>query len=141
MPGAFLTGNYRVRAISPALREVYRLCNRVSENIEIRRHALKLRYWPENNPKTTEGPLLDLNWSWVRSLPRLRVGELRIGDTIAGNDNLRAIFFVGDAKIRKPLPIIWILRVMQKSRQDFSKNDISIFRARRTLVLKRFYDS
>lgn len=141
MPGEHLTGNYRVRAIRPALAEVFGLCNRMSENIEIRRHALKLRYWPEKNPRTAGGMLLDLDWSWVRSLPGLRVGELRIDDTIAGKDNLRVIFFVADARVRKRLPIIWVLRVMQKGRQDFSKNDLRVFRARRTLVLERFYDS
>jgi hypothetical protein len=141
MPGDSLTGNYRVRAISPALSEVYRLCNRMSENIAIRRHALKLRYWPQRNPELPDGMLLDLNWSWVKSLPGLNVGELRIDDVIAGKDNLRAIFFVGDPKVCKPLPVIWILRVMQKSRQDFTKNDLRVFRARRTLVLERFYNS
>jgi len=141
MPGEALAGNYRVRALGSALTEVRRLCDRMSENIEIRRHALKLRYWPERNPATEEGMLLDLDWSWVKSLPNLRIGELRIGDTIAGQDNLRIIFFVGDPKVCDPLPMIWVLRVMQKRRQDFSKNDLRVFRARRTLVLERFYGS
>jgi hypothetical protein len=139
MPGDFLTGNYRVRAIWPALAEVNRLCDRMSEKIELRRHALKLRYWPERNPESEEGNLLDLNWSWVQSLRGLHVGELRVDDRIAGMDNLRIIFFVGDSKVQKPLPMIWVLRVMQKKRQDFSRNDLRVFRARRTLVLERFY--
>ena len=139
MVGEYLEGRYRVRAISPALNEVWRLCNRMKENAEIRRHALKLRFWPDNHPTTDSGEVLDLNWSWVRSLPGANVGELRIQDAIAGNDNLRIIFFVGDPKIKKPLPMIWILRVMQKGRDDFSRHDISIFKARKALVVERFY--
>jgi hypothetical protein len=139
MPGEFLTGNYRVRAIRPALVEVSRLCNRTRENIEIRRHALKLRFWPERSPEDDAGILLDLDWSWVKSLPGLKVGELRIHDTIAGCDNLRVIFFVGGSRARDRLPTIWVLRVMQKKRQSFSKNDLRIFKARRLLVQERFY--
>jgi hypothetical protein len=139
MAGEHLTGKYRVRSIHPALGEAYKLCNKWSENAEIRRHSLKLRYWPENHPMDDSGKILDLDWQWIKSMPRMNVGELRIDDVIAGNDNLRIIFFVGDSKIRKPLPMIWILRVMQKSRDDFSPHDISIFKARRLLVLERFY--
>ncbi len=139
MVGEFLTGQYRVRAIRPAIVDVSRLCRRVRDNIAIRRHALKLRYWPEKHPENDAGTLLDLNWSWIKTLQGMNVGELRIDDTIAGNDNLRLIFFVGDSKIREPLPMIWILRAMQKKRQSFSKNDIRIFKARRLLVQQRFY--
>lgn len=134
-----LTGRYRVRAIRPAFQDVRRLCKRTRDQLEVRRHALKLRYWPEKNPTDSNGRVLDLDWSWVRSLESLKVGELRIDDAISGNDNLRIIFFEGSAVIRAPLPLMWILRVMQKKRDDFSKHDLSIFKARRILVLERFY--
>jgi hypothetical protein len=140
MVGEFLTGNFRVRAIRPAFGDVFKLCNKWSENAEIRRHSLKLRYWPSNHPEDESGKIIDLDWSWIKSMPGLNVGELRIRDDIAGNDNLRIIFFVGDAEVREPLPVIWILRVMQKSRDDFSKHDIATFRARRLLVVERFYN-
>jgi hypothetical protein len=65
-------------------------------------------------------------------------GELRIGDVIGGNDNLQVIFYVGNAGIRDPLPMIWILRVFRKKRDDFSRNDLAIIRARRLLVIERF---
>ena len=103
-----MTGNFRVRALMPAIQEVSRICDRVSENIEIRRHALKLRYWPENHPEDESGIVIDLDWSWIRSMPGMKVGELRIQDTIAGCDNLRIIFYVGDQNVRKPLPMIWV---------------------------------
>lgn len=139
MVGEHLTGNYHVRAIRPALQEAGRLCNRMRENMEIRRHALKLRYWPEQHPQDDSGQLLDLDWSWIRSMPGMDVGELRVRDHIAGHDNLRLIFFVGGPFASHPMPIIWILRVMQKDRDDFSRHDIAIFKARRTLVVERFY--
>jgi hypothetical protein len=82
---------------------------------------------------------MDLDWSWIRALPGLKVGELRIWDSIGGNDNLRIIFFVGEAPAEAQWRIIWILRVMQKKRDDFSGNELSIFRARRALVMERFY--
>jgi len=141
MAGEHLTGSFRVRALRPALGEVFRLCDRWSENAEIRRHALKLRYWPENYPEDESGTIVDLNWSWIRSMPGMRVGELRVDDVVAGNDNLRIIFYVGDTDTLEPLRMIWILRVMQKRRQDFSRHDISIFKARRTLVMERFYNA
>jgi hypothetical protein len=141
MVGEHLTGSFRVRALRPALGEVFRLCDRWSENAEIRRHALKLRYWPEKCAEDESGVVVDLDWSWIKALPGMHVGELRIDDVIAGNDNLRIIFYVGEAALAQPLRMIWILRVMQKKRQDFSRYDISIFKARRTLVMERFYNA
>lgn len=139
MVGEFLKGNFRVRAIRPAFSDVYRLCDNWSENAEIRRHSLKLRYWPDNHPEDESGQLLDLDWSWIKSMPGMDVGELRVHDTIGGNDNLRIIFYVGDKKICEPLPMIWVIRVIQKARDDFSKHDITTFKARRLLVIERFY--
>jgi hypothetical protein len=133
-----LTGHFRVRALRSAFDDVRKLCPRIADRMEVRRHALKLRYWPEHHPTDDAGKVLDLDWEWVRALPGLRVGELRISDVIGGNDNLRAIFYVGSGEIREPLPMIWILRVLQKKRDDFSMNDIAIFRARRGLVIERF---
>ena len=133
-----LTGNYRVRVFKPAFDEVQKLCPRIKDRMVLRRHALKLRYWPQSHPTDDAGRILDLDWSWIRSLPGLRVGELRIDDVIGGNDNLRIIFYVGSSEIREPLPMIWVLRAMQKKREEFTTNDISIFRARRALVIERF---
>lgn len=81
--------------------------------------------------------MLDLDWSWVRSLPGKNIGELRIGDTIAGHDNLRVIFFVPPEKTKPPM--IWVLAAFQKKRDDFTKAQIDTFAFRRVLVLERFY--
>lgn len=134
-----LSGNWRVRIFRPAFDEVRKLCGGTKSCIELRRHVLKLRYWPGNLPVDESGTLIDLNWSWIKSLPGLQTGELRIDDEISGNDNLRAIFFVGDSSVKDPLPMIWVLTVFQKKRDDFSSHQISIFRSRRQLVLERFY--
>lgn len=134
-----LTGSFRVRAIRPAFDDVARLCSKVADRMEIRRHALKLRYWPTPNPTDESGQLLDLDWCWVRALKGSDIGELRTSDAIGGNDNLRLIFLRGDETVRAPMPLIWVLRVMQKKRDDFSKHDLTTFKARRTLVLERFY--
>lgn len=134
-----LTGSRRVRAIRPAFDDVGRLCKRTRDRIAIRRHALKLRYWPEKHPTDESGKVLDLNWSWVRALRELNIGELRLDDTIGGHDNLRVIFFEGDKAVREPLPMVWVLQVMQKKRDDFTKHNLDTFKARRTLVMQRFY--
>lgn len=139
MDGEGLTGSYRVRVFRPVFDEIRKLCGHTRDGMEIRRHLLKLRYWPENNPVDDHGTVLDLDWSWIRALPNLKVGELRIHDTIAGNDNLRAAFLVGDPNVREQLPMIWILAVLQKKRDDFTSAQIAVFRARRLLVHERFY--
>jgi hypothetical protein len=138
--GDSLSGNFFVRAFRPAFDDVHRLFNRTRDKIEVRRHALKLRYWPESLTTESSGQVIDLDWSWIRSLDGLKVGELRVHDTIGGQDNLRIIFFVGPPSDRLPMRCIWILAVIQKGRQDFSTNQIRIFKGRRSIVCKRFYE-
>jgi len=140
MDGSGLTGSFRVRMIHPAFDEVRKLCRKTRDGMTVRRHLLKLRYRPENHPTDDRGTVVDLDWSWIRALPHLDVGELRIHDTISGHDNLRAIFFIGDRNFREPLPMIWVLNVMQKKRDDFTTHQLRVFRARRLLVLERFYN-
>jgi hypothetical protein len=134
-----LAGSRFVRAIRPAFGDVHHLLKRTRDKIEVRKHALKLRYWPDSIATEPSGQVVDLDWSWIRSLPELKIGELRVHDTIGGQDNLRIIFFVGPPNDRLPMPCIWILSVIQKGRDDFSTNQIRVFKARRTLVCERFY--
>jgi hypothetical protein len=135
-----LAGNFHVRVFRPAFADVNSLFNRTRDKVEVRRHALKLRYWPESLTTEPSGQVADLDWSWIRGLDNQKVGELRIHDTIGGNDNLRIIFYVGPACDRLPLRCIWVLGVLQKKRQDFTTNQLRIFRVRRLLVRQRFYD-
>lgn len=137
LPGQ-LTGNYFVRAIRPAFHDAHSLFKSARERAVLRRHSLKLRFWPERHPVDDNGTLMDLNWSWIQACKPNRIGELRIDDRIGDCDNLRVIFF--DPDIREPLPTLWVLAVMQKKSQSFSSKNLATFKLRRRLVLERFYN-
>lgn len=135
-----LTGSYWVRVVLPAVYDAQRLLPRTRDRMILRRHALKLRYWPTPRPTDERGQVLDLDWCWVRALPGAKVGELRIDDALGDHDNLRLIFWASDEKRKEdPMPCIWVLAAMQKRRNDFSTANIRTFRARRELVRVRFY--
>lgn len=136
LPG-HLTGNFHVRALRSAFQDARHWLPRTSDRMELRRHALKLRFWPEKHPVDAAGVLQDLDWCWIAALRGQHVGELRINDTIGGHKNLRVIFF--DPQVREPLPILWLISVFQKKRNDFTSAQISGFELRRDLVLARFY--
>ncbi len=138
LPGN-LTGTFLVRALRSAFQDVDRLMNRTRDQATLRRHALKLRYWPDKHPQGESGVLMDLDWSWIESCKPRRIGELRIHETICGCDNLRIIFF--DPAVRIPLPMIWVLAVMQKKSNHFSKANTTTFEVRRQIVLERFYNT
>ena len=53
-----LTGNRRVIALSAARHDAYRLMGGAREMEELRRQALKLRFWPENHPADEHGPVV-----------------------------------------------------------------------------------
>ena len=136
LPGN-LTGKFLVRTGRWAFQEAHKWLPRTRDRAELRRHALKLRFWPGGAAEQTGGQVLDLDWSWVKSLPGKRIGELRIHDTLGGCDNLRVIFFVPQVVIE--LPMIWILSVFQKKRDDFTVPQLKNFELRRMLILERFY--
>jgi hypothetical protein len=138
LPGN-LTGSYHVRALRPAFHDAHKWLPKSKDRAELRRHSLKLRFWPEKSPKDERGQLLDLDWSWIKALGGYRIGELRVHDTIGGCDNLRVIFFDPDNK--KPHPTIWVLAVFQKKRDDFTKAQLDNFKLRRQLVIERFYQN
>jgi len=134
-----LTGAFHVRVLRPALHDAHRIMPRMKDRAILRRHALKLRYWPVPRPEDESGLVLDLNWGWIRSLPGKKVGELRVGDTLGGNDNLRVIFF--NPERSEPLPALWVIAVLQKRRDDFTRFQIRNFANRRQMVLSRFYET
>ena len=137
---ANLSGNYLVRAGRWAFQEARKWLPRAKDRGELRRHALKLRFWPSGDLEGESGQVFDLDWSWVKALPGQRVGELRVHDRIGDCDNLRIIFF-DPKQPTEPLPMIWILSVFQKKRDDFTRAQILNFQARRKLVLERFYEN
>lgn len=134
-----LTGNFFVRRLDSAIAEVNRDFRSVRDRIEIRRQALKLRYWPAPATEDASGRLIDLDWSYIRALHDLKIGELRIHRPVGGHANIRIIFFVGPPNARLPKPCIWILSVFAKKRDDFTTKQIEIFHARREIVLARYY--
>lgn len=137
--GHGLTGTHRVRVFRPAFGDAHRWFPKASDRAELRSHSLKLRYWPEKNKLSDDGQLCDLDWCWVQACKGLDIGELRIDDTIGGHDNIRILFYRGDPGIKKPLPIIWILYVLQKKNNAFTKQQIEVMKSRRILVIERFY--
>ncbi len=139
--GSQLSGSYWVRCLKSSLQDAHRLFpHRIRDRFKLRRQALKLRYWPTQDPTDEGGHLLDLDWSWIEAARGLRIGELRIRDKIGDHDNLRIIFWVPNRQLEtEPLPVIWILSVMQKKRNDFTTQNISVFKARRRLVMIRHY--
>lgn len=134
-----LEGSYRVRVFRPAWSDVQHWFPRTRDKIEVRSHALKLRFWPEATPTTDQGTILDVDWCWIKALRAHDIGELRIADTIGGFNNIRIVFFRGDPNVRRPLPIIWILAVMQKKRDEWTAANLKTFRGRQILVRERYY--
>lgn len=135
-----LTGSHWVRLLGAAAQDAKILWPATRHRMEVRRNALKLRFWPEQHPMDDSGTVLDLDWEWIRALKGKRVGELRIHDRIGGIDNIRLIFFVGDiVRPSDPMKAIWILAAKAKKRDDFTAADIRTFDARRTIVMQRFY--
>ena len=110
LPGS-MTGTYYVRAVRPAFQDAKKCLPKMSDRAELRRQVLKLRFWGADGGIQEDGIVVDLNWSWVRARRDLRIGELRIDDTIGGNNNLRVITWHHMAPARldgtKLGPIIW----------------------------------
>jgi hypothetical protein len=137
---ANLTGRYLIRAGRWAFQEAHKWLPRAKDRAELRRHALKLRFWPTGKSDEDGGQILDLDWSWIRALKGQRIGELRIHDKLGDCDNLRIIFFEPGIPT-SPLPTLWILSVFQKKRDEFTRAQISNFQLRSRLILERFYEN
>lgn len=134
-----LTGSYRVRVFGAALRGAQKTWPRAKDRMIVRRHALKLRYWPAKNPTDDSGEILDLDWSWIKALKGTNIGELRIHDTIGGQDNIRIVFYVPETKPSDgEMPVLWVLEAFQKKRDDFTKPQLKVFEFRRSLIVARF---
>jgi len=136
LPGR-MTGSHRVRALREAFQDAHHWLPKARPRGQLRRHSLKLRFWPDRHPEDDNGVIVDLNWSWIKALAGKKVGELRIDDIIGGRDNLRVIFF--DPQRSSSVSVIWILAILQKKRDDFTHAQISNFKLRRQIVLERFY--
>lgn len=108
----------------------WKLCGyRARDYHALRRHALKLRHFPNCG-----------DWDWIKSAKGHYIGELRIDEVIANYNNLRVIFFKTNKTLPgEPLPRIWTLTVFQKKSQDFSAKEVDAFCAMKTIIAIRHY--
>lgn len=128
-----IVGNYYIVPTAGACVRGWKVAQQsVRDYQRIRTHALKLAFWPDH---------ADLDWDWIKSLESKRIGELRIDEIIAGNDNLRVIFFKANKRLPgESLLRIWTLTVFQKKRNDFSSKELAAFRTMRDIVVARHYE-
>lgn len=135
-----LFGEFHVTPISSALKDAESLLPKFKDYQELRRHPLKLAFWPTG--KSISGKVEDLDWEELIGMEQPRANELRIDDEIGGQNNLRIIFYLFEKKIILPgdvLPRLWIVSVLQKKTQRFSKNDFDTFSSRIKIVRIRNY--
>jgi hypothetical protein len=136
-----LFGHYHVTPTHTAMKEAYDLFRNYGDYQEARKHALKLAFWPIEHAEHS-GKVIDLDWDEIIAMPAPRASELRIDDVIGGHDNLRIIFYAFDKKIVLPgdvMPRLFTIGVMQKKTKRFSNNDVRTFRARVTIIRRRYY--
>jgi hypothetical protein len=139
-----LAGVNFVRASRHGLQLARRLWPVTGDRFEIRRHALKLRFWDERHLHHP-GMLMDLTYESIKGLSGLGIYELRIDDTIGGLSNIRIVFFDPPSDWRpvlaeaRPRRIVWILEAMPKRRDAWTAHDLQRFRAARLLLQKRCY--
>jgi hypothetical protein len=136
-----LFGRFHVTPTSTAMKEAHDLFPRYGDYQEARKHALKLAFWPADVAEHS-GKVIDLDWEEIIAMPSPRAYELRIDDVIGGHDNLRIIFYAFEKSIvleGDTLPRLYTIGVMQKKTRRFSNNDLRTFRAKVTIIRRRFY--
>ena len=140
-----LSGTHHVRALRSALQKAKRTWTVVGDRMEVRRQALKLRFWGERHTIGSDLGLLDLSYESIKSMQGSGVYELRLDDEIGGIANIRVIFLeppAGWAPLhRMDLPVLWVLEAMPKRRDGWTKFDLDRFRAGRSIVKERFYET
>lgn len=135
-----LTGSHLVRVLRSGLQSAKHFWPKVGDRMEVRSNALKLRHWGSR-----EGVgVMDLEYETIKALAGLGVYELKIDDEIGGHRNIRIIFFEAPEAWRTnrpyPMPVLWVVEVLFKKRQNWTTNDVERFLAKRGIVKERFYD-
>ncbi|WP_162665911.1 hypothetical protein [Gemmata massiliana] len=139
-----VTGCNFVRFTRHGLQSIRAYWNKLGDKFEVRRQALKLRYWDERHEHGA-GLLFDHTYESIKALAGLGIYELRLDDQIGGQSNIRVVFFdppgswVPLTMEEKPLRVIWVLEALPKRRNEWTTNDLTRFRASRLLIRKRFY--
>jgi len=87
-----LRGNYFVVPTATAIKQAWKLCDgSVREYQILKRHGLKLMWWPAGMEGGEAGA--DIDWDWIKTLESKRIGELRVDEHVNGCNNVRIIFF------------------------------------------------
>jgi hypothetical protein len=139
-----LTGTNFVRFTRHGLKAIRGNWAKIGDCFEVRRQALKLRFWDERHLHPP-GMLFDQSYESIKSLPSLGVYELRLDEAIGGQSNIRIVFFDPPTNWEpipvevRPLRTIWVLEALPKRRNDWTANDITRFLNSRLLVRRRFF--
>lgn len=139
-----ISGCNFVRFTRHGLQSIRNCWDKIGDRFEVRRQALKLRFWDERH---THGPglLFDHSYENIKALQGLGVYELRLDDEIGGQKNIRVVLFDPPSNWEpqvnnvKPLRVVWVLEALPKRRNDWTTNEITRFRGSRLLIQKRFY--
>lgn len=138
------TGVNFVRCTRHGLQVARKTWPNTADRFEVRRQALKLRFWDERHLHPA-GMLFDLTYESIKALSGLGIYEVRLDDDIGGQSNIRLVFFDPPrdwhplATEARPLRIVWVLEALSKRRNDWTQNDLTRFRAARLLIARRFY--
>jgi hypothetical protein len=139
-----ITGTHFVRALRSAFQSAKYYWPKAKDRMEVRRQALKLRFWGIRAEADGNEMVLDVSYESIKALQGAGVYELRLEDEIGGVRNVRIIFFVPPEKwkptAKMPLPTIWLLEAVAKKRNDWTTNDINRFRAKRQMIKERFFE-
>lgn len=140
-----ITGTNFVRFTRHGLQSIRGYWSQIGDRFEVRRQALKLRFWDERR-EHGPGLLFDHSYESIKALSGLGVYELRLDDPIGGQSNIRVVFFdppsswVPLSSEWRPLRTLWVLEALPKKRNDWTTNDLTRFRGARLLIETRFYD-
>jgi hypothetical protein len=139
-----VTGCNFVRFTRHGLQSIRSYWRAVGDRIEVRRQALKLRFWDERHTHG-HGMLFDHGYESIKAIFGLRIFELRLDDEIGGQRNIRVIFldppdtWIPMHEHSRPLRVVWVIEALPRRRNDWTTNDITRFRGSRLLIQKRFY--
>jgi hypothetical protein len=140
-----VTGSNFVRFTRHGLQSIRSYWSRIGDRFEARRQAKKLKYWDERH-NHDPGMLFDHSYESIKALSGLGIYEMRLDDDIGGQSNIRVVFLdppkdwtpaKGEGR---PLRVIWVLEIMPKRRDDWTKNDLTRFKGARLLIEQRFYN-
>jgi hypothetical protein len=138
-----ITGTHLVRVLRSALQSAKHFWPRVGDRMDVRRNALKLRFWGNRHEQDTDANVLDLSYERIVALASSGIHEARIDDEIGGHRNIRLVFLVPPSEWRGPqqrsLPVLWVLEALPKKRQDWTAHDLDRFMAKRQIIKQRFY--